>query len=256
MPRYLPSSRVLHMQRRALAAGGTARQTADASHSRLVEWDIAGNCTAPVLVEITGRPEGNGPRLITRSNPSRFMDIHVACRKCDNCLRRRAAMWRYRAVAEWRMAPRTWLATYTLRPESYVHLLSRARVRMAKAGTDYESMTVHDRFLEVEKEGFHELQLWLKRLRKSGVMLRYLAITESHKSGVPHWHMLIHERDPDKPVRHKDLAGSWPLGFDDYRLVANARAAGYVAKYLNKSVSARVRASQRYGQAEDLSLPP
>ena len=81
------------------------------------------------------------------------MDLHVACRKCENCLRRRAAMWRIRSYAEWRRASRTWLCTFTLRPASLVYLLSHARVRLGKAGTDYEALDAHERFLELDNYG-------------------------------------------------------------------------------------------------------
>jgi len=248
MARWFDADRIRDLQVKALASGGKARSLYDGAHSRLVEWDIAGDCTAPVLVELNGRPCGDGARVIMRRNPSRFMDLHVACRKCDNCLRRRAAMWRIRSYAEWRRASRTWLCTFTLRPASLVYLLSHARVRLGKAGTDYEALDAHERFLELEKEGFRHVQLWLKRLRKAGHSVRYLAITESHKSGVPHWHLLLHEQDPESPIRERELSGSWGMGFDSYRLVKDARGAGYVAKYLSKAVSARVRASQRYGE--------
>lgn len=158
-------------------------------------------------------------------------------------------MWRLRAVAEWRDAARTWLATMTLRPEAYVHCLSRARSRLAKAGTDYEALDFHARYVEVESEGFAEIQRWIKRLRKNtGAPLRYLCVSEAHKTGVPHWHLLIHELDESSPIRHRVLSGSWKWGFDDYRLLVDQKAASYVAKYLQKSVSARVRASARYGR--------
>lgn len=245
MARWLPSERLLALQVRALSAGGTVRTLYDGAHSRLVDWDIAGDCERPVLVELNGRPDDT--RLITRANPSRFIDIHVACRRCANCLRRRSALWRIRAFSEWRNSARTWLCTFTLRPSALVHLLSRARVRLGKAGTDYDALGPHDGFLELEKEGFRHVQLWLKRLRKAGHKVRYLAISERHKSGAPHWHILLHESDPLKPIRESELSGSWGLGFDSYRLVRNARGAGYVSKYLSKELCARVRASQGYG---------
>lgn len=247
MSRYLRSDRVLAIQAKALSSGGRLRSLPGDIHSRTVEWDVAGDCLSPVPVSLAGRPEDT--LVITRKAPSRFVDMWVACRQCENCLRRRAAMWRLRAVSEWRLSARTWLATMTLRPEAHVRLLSQARVRLSRGGTDYEGLSPHEAFCEVEKEGFRHVQLWLKRLRKNtGTSLRYLAVSEAHKSGVPHWHLLLHEQDPDRPVRHKELTGSWHLGFDDYRLVDTQQAAGYCAKYLAKSLSARVRASKAYGR--------
>ena len=98
-------------------------------------------------------------------------------------------MWRLRAKAEWALSARTWLATMTLRPEAYVQLLSTARRRLDRGGTDWDGLSPHDQFCELEIEGFRNVQLWLKRIRKNtGSPLRYLAVTEAHKSGVPHWH--------------------------------------------------------------------
>ena len=243
MARFLRNDIVLDIQRRALQGGAEIRSKPGLSISRTVEWDVAGNCSAPVFVSLHGRPEDT--TVVVPSNGSRFAELWVACRKCGNCLRRRSAMWRIRATAEIRYSVRTWFSTLTLRPEVYVHILSRARSRLAKAGTDYDALTFHDRFLEVEKEGFAEVQRMIKRLRKGGANLRYLAVSEAHKSGVPHWHLLIHE--PDRPIRHKQLSGAWHWGFAKHKLVDH-KAAAYCAKYLAKSVSARVRASSRYGR--------
>lgn len=187
--------------------------------------------------------------MVTAAKPSRFVEMWVACRKCKNCLQRRAAMWRLRAIAEWRLSARTWLATMTLRPDAYVMLLSSARRRLDRGGTDWDGLPEHEKFCELEKEGFSNVQLWLKRLRKNtGSPIKYLSVTEAHKSGLPHWHLLIHEQREDKPIRHKSLSGSWHLGFDDYRLIADAKAAAYASKYLSKTFSARVRASTKYGR--------
>lgn len=262
MPRILDVETVANVQRKALANGGSVRQFAVASngnhHTRTVEWDVAGNCLSPITVELHGRPRapiGVKHMMLNRDGSPRFVCMQVACRKCANCLRRRGYMWSMRARAEWGQSNRTWLATLTLSPTSLTVLLSRARVRLGRGGTDYDALAGPDQFLELEKEGFREIQKYLKRLRKnSGKAIRYLCITESHKSGVPHWHLLLHE--PDQPLSYdKDLKGSWNLGFDSYKLVRDARAAGYVTKYLSKAVEARVRASSGYGGALAPTLP-
>ena len=56
MARWLPE-RLLALQVRALGAGGSVRTLYDGAHSRLVDWDIAGDCERPVLVELNGRPD-------------------------------------------------------------------------------------------------------------------------------------------------------------------------------------------------------
>ena len=247
MARYLRSDRVHEVQRTALSKGGAIRSLPGLVHSRTVEWDIARDCLNPVPVTLHGRPEGE--TVITAGNPSRFVEMLVACRSCERCLRRRAALWRLRAIAEWRLSARTWLATMTLRPEAYMQCLSLARRRLDRGGTDYDGLSPHEKFCEIEAEGYRDVQRWLKRIRKNtGSPIRYLAVTEAHKSGVPHWHLMLHETDPDRPIRHKLLSGSWQLGFDDYRLLHDSKAAAYSAKYLSKDARARVRASGSYGR--------
>lgn len=256
MPKYLEPKKVRQLQLLALANGGRLRPFADGTHTRTVEWDIAGNCQAPVKVELHGRAAEGRKKMTTvtpTNNRPAFAELDVRCRKCDNCLRLRANVWRYRAMSEYRLSQRTWLATLTLRPEAYVMLLSKARVAAAKAGVQFEGLSDDEQFLAVDRQMFGEVQLWLKRLRKNtGKPIRYLAVTEAHVSGVPHMHLLLHE--PGPPVRYKDLTGTWPLGFDAFKLVENARAAGYVTKYLAKELRARVRASQRYGQVSESEL--
>lgn len=250
MPRYLPAEQVRAIQRRALERGGTIRQTVDGSHSRVVEWDAEGDCLSPVPLSLWGRPVAPpGDYVVTRKNPPAFVDMHVPCRKCENCLARRAAHWRLRAATEFRSAPRTWFATLTFRPERLFVNLTRTRVRLARARVQLETLSAHERFIETEKECFSDVQRWFKRLRKnSGVSFRYLVVTEQHKSGNPHYHVLLHETDVQTPLRYdSDLKGSWGEGFDSYRLVADNKGAAYVVKYLSKSLSARVRASKSYG---------
>ena len=258
--RILDARTVRRVQRLALANGGSVRSFADGSRSRTVEWDVSGNCLSPVRVELHGRAAAEtGVKQVyvcSDANAPNFVEMTVPCRKCSNCLRRRATMWRLRAVHEYRMSLRTWFATLTLNPESVITLLSRARVRLRKQGIDYDGLPGEEQFLLLEREGFAELQKWMKRVRKSSSSpIRYLAITEAHKSGVPHWHVLIHETG--KPLSYdRCLKGSWHLGFDSYKLVRNTKAAGYVCKYLSKAVAARVRASSRYGGTVVPTLPP
>src|SRR5205814_1472707 len=81
----------------------------------------------------------------------------------------------------------------------------------------------------------------------SAARFRYLLIAEAHKSGVPHFHMLLHEPDVANTVRHATLRDQWRYGFTNFKLVSDPRAAGYIAKYLAKDALARVRASKDYG---------
>lgn len=264
MPRTLRPDVVRRVQRLALANGGRLRTFQDGSPSRTVEWDIGGICLSPVRVELVSRGEaerGVKHVVVSTQNRPNYVSMEVRCRKCEACLRQKGIMWRDRSLSEYHASHRTWLCTLTLAPGTYAHLLSKARFWLKSRGVEYEGIPELDRWLAVEKFGFDDVQLWLKRIRKnSGVPLRYLAITEAHKSGVPHWHVLLHE-PTEQPLRHAKLKGSWENGFANYKLVADARSAGYVTKYLSKEMRARVRASQKYGGGmaraqEPTDMPP
>lgn len=251
MARYLRADQVRALQLTALANGGSVRPFANGPRSRTVEWDISGRCSRPVKVELHGRAEKRREKWVTTTatdNRPNFVEMDVRCRRCPECLRMRAAIWSLRARTEFREANRTWLCTFTLNPTAYMKLLSEARYSAHRAAVDYESLSEDERFMRVDRLMFGHVQLWMKRLRKStDKAIRYLSVTEAHKSGVPHVHMLVHE--PGPPVLYAELrAAEWPLGFSQYKLVKDGRAAGYVCKYLSKELRARVRASQRYGE--------
>lgn len=199
------------------------------------------------------------------------------CRRCEECLRKRAARWRYRAVAECEQAPRTWFGTLTLRPEEHYRIDALAR----QSERNWHDLTDHAisglRMRGVGKE----LTKWLKRVRKnSGVPFRYLAVTEIHTgekrsrikdrevqqhaiTGYPHIHLLVHEVNGEEPLLKKHLSGrwddkcsvwetppSWTLGFTKFKLLPpddKQKGAMYLCKYLSKAMDARVRASIDYG---------
>lgn len=262
--RYLRNDQMKSLQLRALANGGSVRLRLDGSHSQTVLWDVSGNCQKSVTVELRSRKELKCERfaVVSRDNPSSipgYLEMRTRCRKCDKCLRCRAAMWRHRSRTEYDRAPRTWLCTLTLSPASVSLLLARCQVQAARAGVRFEELPSDDRFIALAKQGYCHVQKWLKRLRKnSGVPIRYLAITEAHKSGLPHFHVLLHEVEQEKPLRYKSLKGSWDLGrVQHYKLVSDAAGASYVTKYLSKSMLGRVRASTGYGDDYIVdTLPP
>lgn len=243
---------MLSLCRRSLESGGR-RVTATNFH-----WPMAGDCSSPFTTVYRSVP----------SDPSKFYDfvpgavhtlhleIETRCRECERCLRFRRLRWFYRARTEIEISPRTWFSTLTASAD-WQHLwLSQARSHLAKQGVDYDALEERDRWSELLKFANREITLYVKRLRKSGLQFRYLCVTEQHKSGNPHWHMLIHETDLDRPVRWAALAGKWRAGYEKHKLVETSRkGAGYVAKYLGKSLAARVRASQAYGK-EPVGLWP
>jgi hypothetical protein len=149
---------------------------------------------------------------------------------------------------------RTWFGTLTLSAQAQFQMMLQAGARTRRRGSDFQLLTPAAQFTARHQQINRELTLWLKRIRKeSGSKFRYILVAEAHKSGLPHYHTLIHECE-GKPIRHSMLKKQWKLGFSDFKLVAqdgDTRAAYYVAKYLAKSATARVRASQAYGGGID-----
>lgn len=220
-------------------------------------WNIAGNCSAPYSRTIWARPtEGEGlrPKWATVA-PGREhtleLELETRCRKCENCRMARASEWRVRARAELAIAPRTWFGTLTLRPEVQYHMLSLARHRLAIQGIDFDSLDFGEQFVLRHNEIAREITKMIKRVRKlSAAKFKYLVIAEAHKSGAPHYHILIHECDTLTVVRKSVLDAQWKLGFCQWRLVPHTKPwqGAYITKYLSKSLAARVRASQGYGR--------
>lgn len=230
--------------------------------------DKAGNCQSPVFIALTGAPSqlllrnrdwlhpnrmdyADGHGLIGEWSQPRFrhVDMAVRCRKCPACLRARGYHWRMRATAEVALASRTWFGTLTLNPGSHFHCVTQARANLARDGLDWDSLAPSDAFNETLKPLKREFQLYMKRVRKHAVGLRHMLVVERHKSGLAHLHCLIHEGP--QPVRHKILQGSWTWGFSSFKLVAELEGksvAGYVSKYLTKSLDAKVIASRLYGK--------
>lgn len=216
--------------------------------------NLAGSCTAPITRSMRGRPD---PVMLTvglETDKTVNVDIEVPCRRCEACLKRRAAHWRLRAMAEIELANRTWFGTLTVRPEMRFRLEATARHRLTRQGVIWDDLEPHDRFKETTKCLVREFQLFAKRLRKRH-KFRHLLIAEKHKDGFPHLHLLVHEMG--EPVRHRELTDQWKLGFSTWKLVPTdegSRAASYVCKYLSKAMEASVVASLRYGKG--LSYSP
>lgn len=156
-------------------------------------------------------------------------------------------MWRERAKEEIRQANRTWFATLTVSPENHYRMQCEGLRRLEERSVDIKTLSQEEVFSAEHKALTRELTLFLKRVRKvSRAKLRYLLVVERHKSGYPHYHLLIHEHGVK--VTYRQLAAEWKLGFTQFKLIADDRAAAYVAKYLSKSNDGRVRASIRYGE--------
>lgn len=246
---------------RALARGGRQRVLRDSrpgAHPVVLNhvlWDVSGDCQKPVTVEVISRPSDHPFKrvIIGPGKPQVWaVTMEVTCRKCENCLRRKAGHWYYRAMAEYRHAPRTWLWTLTLSPAAQAAALNRARKHLDAQGVDFDGLPAEEQFAMRHRETGRAVTLALKRLRKGGdgqppCQFRYLMVAEAHASGLPHYHLLIHEIVDGAPVRHASLKRAWSEGFCDAKLIADEKSATYPLKYVAKSLLARVRASVAYG---------
>lgn len=232
----------------ALRNGG--RQTGIVSYA----WDVSGRCENPKGLELVSRPPAgaDGNIEVPRDGGPLILRMEVACRRCRPCLWERSRKWRDRAVREIAASPRSWFGTLTLSHDEQFRALSRARKAASiSAAGDFDTWSEPDRFKGHVKAISPELTLWLKRVRKqSAAPLRYLLVAEAHKSGLPHFHVLVHETSLDNVVRKRVLETQWKLGYSHWRIVKDKSAAKYITKYLAKTMLARVRASKYYGSNE------
>jgi len=226
-----------------------------------IEWNVAPKCLSPRYVSIEGRGVRWGtspfvdepaPQLSYHADgmddPRCTLDIIVKCRQCEACLKQRASEWSYRAKSEIHASARTWFGTMTLRPQEHYLAQCRAMARLTSRAVRWDELSPAEQFQARHNEISKEITKWLKRIRKeSGSRLRYLTVAEAHKSGLPHYHTLIHESFIGSPVGERTLRRQWTLGHSKFNLVEGSVHAWYVAKYLAKASEARVRASIRYG---------
>lgn len=196
---------------------------------------------------VTIRPGETGHTLTLR--------METQCRQCPECLKDRQRLWMARARQEFSTSVRTWLGTLTLSPESHYTALSRARWLSSRSGDEFELLSEKQQYAYRHRAISPWLTLWLKRVRKEvgSRSFRYLLVAEAHKSGLPHFHVLIHEQRVDAPVRKRTLTDQWPHGFSKFKLCEDADGATYAAKYLSKDAMARVRASGAYGSNDPRS---
>lgn len=229
-------------------------------HSWVVDYASAGKnaCTEPVTIYRTGRPTKKQRKPlheVSTSNPASLpvnVEMRVPCRKCANCLKRRAAHWYLRALTETNRAQRTWFGSLTLSPDQHVRVAAACRLQMARDGDDFDALPHAKQFAMRHKCINREITLYLKRLRKqSGAKFSFLCVVEEHTeklTGLPHYHMLIHEAPGSSPVLHAVLSGQWRVGFSNWKLLGTPTKVGYVTAYLAKSMLGRVRPSIDYGQ--------
>lgn len=233
---------------------------------------LQGDCTDPLYREIRGAESNTlaalrvwkttdvdwapGHGFIGDLHPSpprtETAYIKVRCRKCAACLMHRRKVWTAKAILETRASHRTWFVTLTFDPmRRFIAKASAETITANRRCEAFGMLTPNERYKAIERVTSLEVTKWLKRLRKNtGARLRYIVIAEAHSDGFPHYHALIHET-ANGAVTKRAIQSTWNAGFSNAKLVdtTDAKATGYVCKYLSKSASTRVRASQKYGGA-------
>lgn len=253
MPRMLHHDRMVNLFIRAMNGGGIRRSL------NTIEWPCHGDCLNPWYTECYGRPRSYEGGDMTR--PQKWfvvsggqipltVIVSTRCRKCDKCRTARSNEWRFRAREELRRAARSWFGTLTLSPEAHHRMMSLARHHAATTAVPWNDLDYEERFRRIALTSLKEVTKYTKRVRKQAkVPLRFLTVTERHRSGLPHFHMLVHEVEL-KPVTHKILSSQWDLGFEKWRLVPHEdlNSARYITKYISKEATTRIRASLNYGK--------
>lgn len=241
---------VQRLAARALAAG--AKQP---SLGR-IEWDISGRCQNPRPREVWSRGDRNARSVVCGPGLTRgqlMVVLDCKCRTCPNCLKERRFRWANRAKIEIQSSARTWFGTLTLAPQARYHTLAATRHRLDAQGVDFDQLSEQDQFSEWAMTAGREVTKYLKRIRKaSKARLRYVLVSERHKDGAPHFHLLVHESFAGLTVKYRELSKHWTLGFSKWNLVTDQPAALYVTKYLAKQATTRVRASLYYGKPPEL----
>lgn len=234
--------------------------------SQHISESLRGWCETPIAL----RREGEGhfqydPKAGGKVwQPNRTLEQFLPCRKCLGCRRWKKAMWSGRAAIEFLQSHRTWFGTLTLNPDERYRARTLARVRLAREGRNFDDLSMPEQFRELLVELWPQVRNFIKRLRfgrkRVGLLpmdIRYLVVSEPHKDGFPHFHILLHEQEPHPGVGRRQLEAEWrdvasdnKLGLCKFKLVQDVGAARYCAKYLGKYETDRIKASQHYGTRE------
>lgn len=244
---------------------------------------LAMDCEEPFVYTMTARYDARG-----RQAKHISCDVHTRCRKCESCRRRKSMYWAGRAITEFQRNPSTYMVTLTMRPEMHYHFDAVMHERFPglaselKASSDgLASATL---FAHRARVIGCEVTKYLKRLRKRAPF-RTMVVAEAHKegdslvAGRPHFHLLIHEvengtliqdsewrldqgfctrcnrihSDSGMVCDHAFVRYQWPHGFTKVVRCVDEKSVYYLCKYVSKAMMSRVRASQRYGDLEEIS---
>lgn len=234
--------RVVRALARKAIAGGAVREGVTA-----LAWDISNGCLKPGYHSVAGGrsvarhirlgdPEGDKPTFEVR--------MITKCRHCPVCLKHRGGEWANRVNQEMILSKmdgcRVWFVTFTFRPAIHLNAL----------GSLQDDPRV---WKGLVKSSSRLVTLWIKRIRKVAP-IRYCLVCEPHKSGLPHYHAVLHETEKDNEISERLMRREWSVnGFLHAKLVNLEDSGGrdvawYVSKYLSKEMRSRVRASRFYGK--------
>ena len=146
----------------------------------------------------------------------------VRCGGCPECINYKAWIWTKRIQLETQDA-KTWFMTLT--------------------------------YKGAEKDGYKDVQLMLKRLRKGNkkkkqkpLTFRFMCVAELQKRGVVHYHLAVHGE-----LTRRQVEAEWHYGFSNAKLMRDLDIAKYISKYLTKDnrKGKNYRASIHYGQLKE-----
>ena len=215
-------------------------------------------CSQPYVISGIGLP-----RATTAMNEWRWgrpkgpipIEFDTRCRRCENCLKHRRRLWTARAIDELRASTRTWFGTLTIEPwQRFQYTLQAATLAKRAGHGEWRCLERQTKFRFLVQAIGPDITKFFKRVRrKSGAPIRYLLVSEAHKDGFPHFHLMLHEQDG--PVRKAFLEEEWLVGNSHWRLVPthDAKTAYYICKYLSKDAQTRIRGSVRYGQGRQVA---
>jgi len=247
--RFIAIETLERLALKAQAAGVQLQLWRDGRPRRWLTWDISGDCEKPATVNLHARYSATHGK----SKAPLEITLETRCRACNRCRLLRQRQWSRRASNEYRGSVRTWFVTLTARPDVQLRWRYAAALARSKAGVDFEGEPASSQFRWLLKYGAGpELTRFVKRVRKnSGAAMRYFLVGEMHKSGKPHFHLLVHESEFEQPIRKAVIKTAWVAGFSKVVLCRDAWAALYCAKYLGKeNLHVRIRASFRYGNRQ------
>lgn len=235
------------------------------------EWNLAQNCSSPVEREFWSRPSWRDGKTVSLERDKTApinISIRARCRKCENCRRARGAQWADRVMREMIASDRAWFITLTIRPRRLQEAIDAS---VGKCITpNYYDLDNLEKFGRLHAELGPDVTKYLKVVRErmfeeygAREKLSYALVAEpSPKRGIhiPHYHAVICSFSSERPLRKHHLhcgeerfyTPAWRSGFWNGKLVDRTPAefqktAWYVAKYLSKSLAARIRASQGFG---------